>query len=197
MPVQWQRAVTILIYKKGDASDPANFRPITFEPVFLKVYTSLLRNRMFQYLVANGYAESHIQKGFIPGMSGTIEHIAGLSYIFNEARQKQRSVTVTLTDLKNFFGEVNHNPIDTCLDYHHVPDHIRLLVRNLYQNFATAISTDNFTTEFIPFRKGVLQGDCLSPLLFNMIVNTFVQYVKSPEFEQCGYKYAKFLTSRH
>ena len=30
-----------------------------------------------------------------------------------------------------------------------------------------------------------------------MIVNTFVQYVKSPEFEQCGYKYAKFLTSRH
>ena len=132
---------------------------------------------MFQYLVANGDAESHIQKGFIPGMSGTIEHIAGLSYIFNEARQKQRSVTVTLTDLKNFFGEVNHNPIDTCLDYHHVPDHIRLLVRNLYQNFATAISTDNFTTEFIPFRKGVLQGDCLSPLLFNMIVNTFVQYV--------------------
>ena len=152
---------------------------------------------MFQYLVANGYAESHIQKGFIPGMSGTIEHIAGLSYVINEARQKQRSVTVTLIDLKNAFGEVNHNLIDTCLDYHHVPDHIRVLVRNLYGSFATAISTDSFTTEFIPFRKGVLQGDCLSPLLFNMIVNTFVQYVKSPEFEQCGYKYAKFLTSRH
>ena len=197
MPIQWQRAVTILIHKKGDASDPGNFRPITLEPVCLKVFTSLLRNRMFKYLVANGYAESHIQKGFIPGMSGTIEHIAGMSYVINEARRKQRSVTITLIDLKNAFGEVNHNLIDTCLRYHHIPDHARGLIKNLYGSFATAIATDSFTTEFIPFSKGVLQGDCLSPLLFNMIVNTFVQYIKSSEFEQLGYKYANLFLSRH
>lgn len=197
MPEQWKRAITILIHKKGDAGDPANFRPITLEPVCLKVFTSLLRNRLFEFLIANGYAESHIQKGFIPGMSGTFEHIAGMSYVINEARRKQRSITITLIDLKNAFGEVHHNLIDTCLRYHHVPDHTREIIRNLYVNFATAIATDSFCTEFIPFNKGVLQGDCLSPLLFNMIVNTFVQYIKSPDFAQLGYKYANMFLSRH
>ena len=161
------------------------------------MFTSLLQNRLFEFLIANGYAESHIQKGFIPGMSGTFEHIAGMSYVINEARRKQRSTTITLIDLKNAFGEVHHNLIDTCLRYHHVPDHTREIIKNLYVNFATAIATDSFCTEFIPFNKGVLQGDCLSPLLFNMIVNTFVQYIKSPDFAQLGYKYANMFLSRH
>ena len=197
MPKQWQRAVTILIHKKGQTDDPGNFRPITLEPVCLKVFTSLLRNRMFTFLLQNEYIESHVQKGFIPGLSGTMEHIAGLSYVINEARLKQRSVTITLIDLKNAFGEVEHQLIDCCLEYHHIPDHIKDLVKCLYGSFATAIATTNFTTNFISFDKGVLQGDCLSPLLFNMVVNTFIQYIKTPAFEQFGYKYVKIFTSRH
>ena len=106
-------------------------------------------------------------------------------------------MTATLIDLKNAFGEVHHQLIDTCLSYHHIPLHMRELVSNLYGSFATAIATDMFTTEFIPFSKGVLQGDCLSPLLFNLVMNTFVQYIKAPEFEQFGYKFVKIFTSRH
>ena len=49
----WKKAVTILIYKSGDPSNPKNFRPITPENVFLKVYTSFIRNRIFEYLKAN------------------------------------------------------------------------------------------------------------------------------------------------
>ena len=44
--------------------------------------------------------------------------------------------------------------------------------------------------------KGVLQGTCFSPLIFNLIINTFIQSVKHEQFEQIGYKFMRYLTSR-
>ncbi|CAB3995187.1 Hypothetical predicted protein, partial [Paramuricea clavata] len=35
--------------------------------------------------------------------------------------------------------------------------------------------------------RGVLQGDCLSPLLFNMSFNTFIQHIKSEKYRQLGF----------
>ena len=43
----------------------------------------------------------------------------------------------------------------------------------------------------------IMQGDCHSPLLFNMIFNTFITSIRSQEFEQLGYKYAQHLSPRH
>ena len=47
-----------------------------------------------------------------------------MPYIINKVRLKQRSVVITLLDLKNAFGEVHHNLIKSVLDYHHIPDSI-------------------------------------------------------------------------
>ena len=64
IPVTWKKAVSILIHKKGDSdtrSDkPENFRPITLEPVLLKVFTSLLRDRIYGFLQENNYIEFQI-----------------------------------------------------------------------------------------------------------------------------------------
>ena len=47
----------------------------SLEPVCLKIFTSLLLNRVFTYLINNQFIESHHQKDFIPGMGGSFEHI--------------------------------------------------------------------------------------------------------------------------
>ena len=88
--------------------------------------------------------------------------------ITNKARTKQRSLVITLLDIKNAFGEVHHNLIQTAVDYHHIPDHIKSLVKSLYTDFKTSILTNKFRTPFISVGCGVLQGVCLSPLLFNL-----------------------------
>ena len=121
MPTAWTRATTILIYKKGETDNPENFRPITLEPVTLKIFTSFLHDRVFEYLMDNNYTECHYQKGFTPGMSGTFEHIAEMTHLINHSRLKQKSLTITLIDLKNAFGEVDHNLIQSVLRYHHRP----------------------------------------------------------------------------
>ena len=187
VPSEWKKACTILIHKKGETEDPANFRPITLESVPLKIFTSCLRNRTFQFLAENKYVEHNIQKGFTPQLSGTLEHTAQMAHIINKARTKQRSLIITLLDLKNAFGEVHHNLIYKVLEYHHIPDHIKNLIRSLYTDFQTSIITEQFNTAFIKVGRGVLQGDCLSPLLFNMSFNTFIQHIKSEKYSQLGF----------
>ena len=187
VPSEWKKACTILIHKKGETDKPANFRPITLESIPLKVFTSCLRNRTFQFLAENQYIEQSIQKGFTPKLSGTLEHTAQMAHIINKARTKQRSLIITLLDLKNAFGEVHHNLIYEVLNYHHIPDHIKNIISSLYTDFQTSIITEQFSTPFITVGRGVLQGDCLSPLLFNMSFNTFIQHIKLEKYRQLGF----------
>ena len=102
-------------------------------------------------------------------ISGTLEHTAMMGHIINKALIKQRSLIVTFLDLKNASGEVHHNLIPTVLSYHHLPSHIQFLITSLYADFNTSIITEQLHTPAIPVHHGVLQGGCLSPLLFNLV----------------------------
>ena len=201
VPTEWKKAATILIHKKGDSIDPSNFRPITLESVPLKVFTSCLRNSLYAFLYENGYVEQRIQKGFTPKISGTLEHTAQMANIINKARTKQRSLVITLLDLKNAFGEVHHNLIQEVLSYYHIPEQVKTIIKSLYSGFQTSILTAEYNTPFITVGRGVLQGDCLSPLLFNMCFNTFIQHIKEDHYNQCGFhiknNYASSLRPVH
>ncbi|CAB4025975.1 Hypothetical predicted protein, partial [Paramuricea clavata] len=101
-----------------------------------------------------------------------------MTNIFNQARIKQRSVVITLLDLKNAFGEVHHNLIQSVLDYHHIPKDVSEIIKSLYTDFNTAFITSEFSTPFITIGRGVLQGDC---------INTFIQHIKSDKYRQFGF----------
>ena len=74
-------------------------------------------------------------------------------------------------DLKNTFGEVGHKLLLKVLEYHHIPDVIKLLITDYYKNYVITIGTDTYIADLLIVGKGVLQRDSLSPLLFNMVIN--------------------------
>ena len=187
IPAEWKKACTVLVHKKGSGDEPVNFRPITLESVPLKVFTSCLRDSIFSFLRQNDFIEAEIQKGFTPKIAGVLEHTSMMANIIDKARIKQRSLVITLLDLKNAFGEVHHNLIQEVLAYHHIPAKTKALISSLYTGFHTSIITDDFLTPAIPVRRGVLQGDCLSPLLFNMCFNTFIQFIRQEKYKQLGF----------
>jgi len=187
VPTEWKKTCTVLAHKKGSNDDPSNFRPITLESFPLKVFTSCLRDSIFTFLKENNFIEVEIQKGFTPKVSGVLEHTSVMAHIINKACIKQRSVVIALLDLKNACGEVHHNLISEVLRYHHVPQQAHALISSLYENFHTSIITEEYTTPAIPVRKGALQGDCLSPLLFNMCFNTFIQFIRQKKYKQFGF----------
>ena len=109
-PEEWRYAFTILIYKRASKKDSGNFRPITLQSVFAKVFSSYIRSRMYTYLVKNNLIETNLQKGLWSEISGCVEHTELLSYIaIVYARLKQRQVIIILLDLKNAFGQIDHN----------------------------------------------------------------------------------------
>ena len=116
VPSACKGACTVLVHKKGGTDDPSNSRPITLESVPLKIFTSCLRNSIFKFLTENNFIETAIQKGFYPKILGTVEHTVQMGHVINQARVKQRSLVVTLLDLKNAFGEVHHNLIQEVLN---------------------------------------------------------------------------------
>ena len=125
---------------------------------------------------------------FMPGTSGTFEHITEMSHIINHSRKQQRSVTITLIDLKNAFGEVHHSLIQFILRYHFITDEINCIVKIFYCDFHLSLITNDFHTRYIPVEKSVLQGDSFSPLIFNLIINTFIQCIKEEKFTNVGYR---------
>ena len=110
-----------------------------------------------------------------------------MANVINNASIKQRSIVITLLGLKNALGAFHYNLISEVLKYHHIRDHMQILISSLYSNFQTSISSNSFQTPIICVGKGVLQGDCLSPLTFNLCFNTIINYTSAQKFNQFGF----------
>ena len=67
----------------------------------------------------------------------------------------------------------------------------------MYSDFYITILTNSFSSDYIKIGKGVLQGDCFSPLIFNMVMNTLMQYIRNEFFQQFGYQLLKHFIPRH
>ena len=133
-------------------------------------------------------------KGLYPKGIRIIRAHITTCFLASTCQKTQKSIVVTLLDLKNALGEVDHRLIVSTLEYHHVPQHIIDIIVNIYNGFTTSVATKDYITPAVKFEKGVLQGDCLSPLIFNMTFNTFIQSLeKSDELKQMGYVYNKIL----
>ena len=81
--------------------------------------------------------------------------------------------------------------------FHNIPSHIEELIENVFQDFSISIATKAFVTKPVIVQKGVLQGDSLSPLLFNMCVNTLIMTIKQKSVEGLGYYFADAFGPRH
>ena len=97
----------------------------------------------------------------------------------NNAQLKQKGCVITLLDLKNAFSEVNHQLLIETLKPHHVPDDVITLILALFSDYDISTLTDSFMTSSIRVHRGVLQGDSLSSLLFNLVISTLINTIKS------------------
>jgi hypothetical protein len=154
----------------------------------LKVLTSWIRNRTYKFLAASNLIDEKLQKGFWSGVSGTVEHTETLTYIINQARTKQK---------RNAFGEVHHDLIREVMKFHHLSPDMSDFIMSLYDSFTISVATDQFITRPIEVQRGVLQGDSLSPLLFNMCFNTLMKTVDQKKIKCSGYIFGNTLRPRN
>ena len=184
VPSQWKTASVKLIGKQAAQDDPtlpSNFRPIALTSCVGKLFTTILCRRWLSFMLSNKYLDKGIQKAFMPRTPGCIEHHLKLATVLQDARKKHRSLAVCWLDLANAYGSVHHSLITFSLQHYHAPPKFFHLVQNFYSNLSATINSAQWSTSPIPQEVGVYQGDPLSVVIFNTVINTLVDIRSKPE----------------
>ena len=182
VPSAWRLAAVKLIGKSAAEANPSlpnNFRPIALTPCVGKLFSTIIRNRWLNYMLTNNYFDRSIQKAFMPATSGCTEHHLKLTTIMNDAKKKKRSLGICWLDLANAYGSVHHSLIMYSLRHYHAPPKLTGLINASYSGLAAKISSMSWVTPVIPIQVGVYQGDPLSVVIFNTVVNTMVDTLKT------------------
>src|SRR5207253_10310654 len=77
LPSDWKSTRITPIFKKGDSSDPKNYRPIVLTCVPCKIMERLIRDEMLSFIKANNLLLDD-QFGFVPGRSACLQLLSVL-----------------------------------------------------------------------------------------------------------------------
>ena len=128
IPADWAMAYIILLSKSEDLSQVSEFRPIAITCVAGKIFFSVLSDRLQVFLLRNCYISKEIQKGFLAGMPGCLEHTFALLEALRDAKDSYRQIVIAWLDLANAYGSVRHNLIQFALNWYHVPKPVQEMI---------------------------------------------------------------------
>ena len=168
-PELWRYGVTVLLHK-GGTKTLNNYRPITLTPTLAKLFHAIVAAWLEDIAISNNIIDKTVQKGFLTGVAGAIEHDLVLDEALWQAKHNRHNFFMVLVDLKNAFGSVPHERIVWALEHFGLPSWVGKYVGDLYARTFTAITCKSWSTKLLQLQRGVLQGDTLSPILFLLVM---------------------------
>ena len=110
------------------------------------------------------------QKAFVP-VDGCAQNTLLLDTVINRYRKQHRSLAVVGIDLAKAFDSVSIHSIDRALKRFGFEDQLSAYIINAYSGATTTIRCGPVTIPGVKLLRGVKQGDPLSPLLFNLVMD--------------------------
>lgn len=165
IPEDWTKSTIILLHKKGDKGDIANYRPISLMSNIYKVFSKIILSRITNTLEENQPKE---QAGFRRHFS-TIDHIHALRQILQKFKEYNKIYYIGFVDFNKAFDTLEHRFIwDALKDQGVHAKYIRIL-KNVYTKSTTQVKLESIGEEF-PVERGVRQGDPISPKIFAAVL---------------------------
>jgi len=141
------------------------------------------------FVTGNHYINQGVQKAFLDGVPGCVEHQFKLWSALTDARHNQRNIHVCWFDIANAYGSVCHNLIVQALHRYHLPAHSIRTVSSLYSNLCTVVSTHQWISNSFYIQIGVHQDDPLSAAIFNVVINLLLDAIQS-QCNHLGYRFS-------
>ena len=173
-PESWRVHRNLFLYK-GKNTDPyclSNYRGLGVDQVLLKVYSLLLMERLEKFLEAT-QGLSGMQGGF-QRQRGPPEHAFTLAEAVRAAT-KRRTVYLLFLDIEKAYDSVIR-PIlwKRCLDKG-IDGPFLASLQAIYFNAVARIDAGGRLLDPVPLEIGVLQGNPLSPALFNIYIDDAIR----------------------
>ncbi|PZC74016.1 hypothetical protein B5X24_HaOG208430 [Helicoverpa armigera] len=161
-PQAWSRGGVVLFFKKGDNCLLKNYRPITLLSHVYKLFSRVITNRLEHRLDDFQPPE---QAGFRRGFS-TIDHIHTLRQVIQKTEEYNLPLCLAFVDYEKAFDSVETWAVLESLQRCHIDYRYIEVLKCLYNNATMSVRVQEHSTKPIPLRRGVRQGDVISPKLF-------------------------------
>ncbi|KAI5717340.1 hypothetical protein M8J77_004178 [Diaphorina citri] len=178
VPTNWGEVLVQMIYKKGNAEEPTNYRAIALINTITKIFTSILEKRISTWAENSGILDEG-QAGFRK-KRGCRDNVFNLyAAISINIRADKSKVYSCFVDYRRCFDSIDHQTLWRKLFTLGLSGKCIRVIRHLYESAKMRVKTDKGQTEMIKMTKGVMTGDSLSPLLFILFISDLSEFIRS------------------
>ena len=167
---------TILTPKNAETRNKKNYRPIACLNITYKLYTGMIYSFYEDHCSSNNIVTTE-QAGGKKGSWGCTDQLLINKMILEEVVSNRRNLLTMWFDYQKAFDTIPHKWLFKALELAKIPEKLINSVKKLAANWKTKLylrtTNDTLVTKEIKYNNGLLQGDCLSLMLFILRVNPF------------------------
>nr|XP_037866951.1 uncharacterized protein LOC119628520 [Bombyx mori] len=179
----------ILIPKNDNTQYPQNWRPIACLPTMYKLLTSIIANELYEHCETNDILAPE-QRGCRRRARGCKDHLMINKAILEDAHQCQKNLSMGWVDYRKAFDSISHDWLLKVLELYKCSPTIIDFLKKVMPSWKVIMAARgvnaSVTTDLIAVRRGIFQGDSLSPLLFCLGINPLSFLLN--KYIQKGYK---------
>ena len=82
-------------------------------------------------MITNKYLDPTVQKAYIDGISGCMEHVQVVQEVISHAKANNHTAHITWFDLTDAFGSVSHMVIPIVLNHYNFPKCISHYIKDI------------------------------------------------------------------
>ena len=147
----------------------SDFRPITCLPLIWKLLTGILAEELYEHLEKTNSLPWE-QKGCRKGSRGTKDQLLIDKMIVKDCKRRLTSLAVAWIDYRKTYDMVPHSWKQKCIEMFGVAVNVRSFVNTSMKQWNTELTASNQRLGNVKIRRGIFQGDSLSPLLFVLVM---------------------------
>ena len=168
-PEAWSIAVMVPVFKRGDPSDPNNFRGISLVSCLAKLFTNIINNRLIEWSKTYDTI-TDAQFGFRQGLS-TVDALFALQSVITKTLSNKNRLYCCFVDYTKAFDTIDRLNIWYKLSKIGICGKPLSVIKYMYENVKTCITVDGFYSDFFQNQVGLMQGEVIYPILFAIYVN--------------------------